>query len=58
MRRGTFLGALSVLVVMELFYLFAVTQQVHDAEDFIFRMVVVFATLFMGGITVFALPKD
>jgi len=49
---STWIGVWIVALLVELLWLYGLLHQVHDQEEFIFRVVVVFATLIVGAVTV------
>lgn len=58
MKRSTAIAGLWFLLFVELVYVGGLTGRVHNTEDFLFGVVLLFVTLAIGAITVFALPAD
>lgn len=58
MNRRTALMGTWGAVLLELLYLFSLTERPHSTSDFGFASVLIFATILLGGITVFSLPGE
>lgn len=57
MKRATLTG-LWVATGFELLYLFLMTQRVHTSEEFVFGLALLFSTIALGAITIFAPPGE